>query len=397
MENGYAQNVYSLNNRVDQSCFQQISYKRKWALFFFSVSGIAIPGGIFLLLASLQIVPQGANAISHISPGGQIISGTAMAIGSLSGGYAIYLWIKGVKSPPSLVTEAEEGTSTAAKPTVKATTSGLVKPEVEEGTSTAAKPTVKATTSRLVKPEVEEGTSSAAKPEVARVSSPLVVEIKKNKLQVEEIPPSGREEIKKIAKIWRSSALKKYKQCHGGELPKFKTTEEERALNTTAPSAPLRQCCSLTQLIDEALSGKEVEETWDTVLVCRDQDQKVQAIALIDKKKNELAYLVTHPDNIRHEINENITTRVEGTGIAIILYLAKEALQINKPIRLIATQGVFPFYQKLHFAPYPRETYPNHYPMELTVEKIKQLIEECVFPFDRLSVEEEKESSDDAS
>jgi hypothetical protein len=275
-------------------------------------------------------VPQAANAISHISPGGQIISGTVVGIGSLSGGYAFYLWIRRVKSPLGFVTEVDK--------------------------------------------------------------APPVVEIEKHPfLQVVEVPTSQWKEIEEIAFAWHASASDKISNVAGREVT---TPEEQEALESVDA---IQNSFSIIGRIYENFSIPLVpgeKRNWNTVLICRDKRQ-VQAIALIDKQENDIAYVATHPDNIRHKMNENIATRVQGTGTEIILYLAKLALQINKPIRLEATGGAVPFYEKLQFDHCPALGAHLLYPMELTVEKIERLIEQGVPPFDRLTLEkDEKESSD---
>ena len=59
-------------------------------------------GGMFLLLSSLQILPNGVNAISELGVGGKVIGGTILGLGVLTTAYGLvsyYDTCKAHKSP----------------------------------------------------------------------------------------------------------------------------------------------------------------------------------------------------------------------------------------------------------------------------------------------------------
>jgi hypothetical protein len=107
-------------------------------------------------------------------------------------------------------------------------------------------------------------------------------------------------------------------------------------------------CNSIAKEIKEYRENKAPvgSEPWDTLYVYEDASKGVQAIALYDKKSNKLAYIATHPNNIKHPANP---LRVRGSGSAIMTHLIAMSKLNKRPIRLNATQTAVGFYEKLGF------------------------------------------------
>ena len=104
-------------------------------------------------------------------------------------------------------------------------------------------------------------------------------------------------------------------------------------------------------------------------LVCLDEKNKVQAIAIYAEEMNYLHYIVTHPNNIRHRINDGIKDRVSGAGTEIIRYLAKKTIYSGLPLRLISHLGAIEFYKKLFFVLDDPES--DNLDMRITAEMIR--------------------------
>ncbi len=223
----------------------------------------------------------------------------------------------------------------------------------------------------------------------AAAESEVISEVS-SKLSVTEALSREWKTIAEIADTWIKSANEKYLTIHGGKMPLFKTRDAASSdigglfINSRSMISQIKY--QLTTPIKERISGGE---PWDTVLICRDSNNNLQAIALFDKRSNKLSYLATNPDNIRHELNEGITTRVQGAGTQIMLSLAKFARTNSFIIRLRATDETVKFYQKLGFEDDPEnrgpyDGYVRITSMKLTPQKVKELMSQKISPYDRL-------------
>jgi hypothetical protein len=193
-----------------------------------------------------------------------------------------------------------------------------------------------------------------------------------SELSVEKIPAKEWANLAEMVDRWYLSAHLKYFQIH-----KEISAQPPRDIDPGSVFLSAQLICDfISGSLHNQENIKKGLEPWNRVVVCRDGARAIQAIALFEKEKNSLAYLVTHPDNIRHPINENIPTRAQGAGTQIILYLARSALKKNVPLRAVVREDAELFYQKLHF-----DDDSNWGTKILTVEKIKQLIVLKTFPF----------------
>ncbi|MBY0528558.1 MAG: hypothetical protein K2P51_00005, partial [Rhabdochlamydiaceae bacterium] len=207
-------------------------------------------------------------------------------------------------------------------------------------------------------------------------SKALGLSIAISELTVEKMPAKEWDRLVEVLDGWYFSSHLKYLSIHK-ELPLQSPLDHD-------PGGVFLSAHVICDLISRHLRNQENTENRlrspRRVLVCRDRLRSVQAVALFNKKEHSLTYLVTHPDNIRHPINEHISTRAQGAGTQIILYLARLALKRNMPLWAIIRDDSEPFYQKLHFdddAAFGKKI--------LTVEKIKQLVSLKIFPFSLLS------------
>jgi hypothetical protein len=114
------------------------------------------------------------------------------------------------------------------------------------------------------------------------------------------------------------------------------------------------------------------------LLVSQDESKKIQAVALHDKKTNELHYLVSNPKNL---IYRGTSRACRGAGSSIIEHLARKTLKHVLPLNLKASPSAKKFYLKHHF-----EIIPSPYSapfallnsasslahMRLTAEKISE-------------------------
>ncbi len=89
------------------------------------------------------------------------------------------------------------------------------------------------------------------------------------------------------------------------------------------------------------------------LLVSRDERKKIQAVALHDKKTNELLYLITNPKNLVHR---GTSKACKGAGSSIIKHLARNTLKHHLPLTVHSSSSAKEFYLKHNFeitrAPY---------------------------------------------
>ncbi|MBM3193650.1 MAG: GNAT family N-acetyltransferase [Chlamydiae bacterium] len=115
------------------------------------------------------------------------------------------------------------------------------------------------------------------------------------------------------------------------------------------------------------------------LLVARDKKRRVQAIALHDKKTNELLYLLTNPKNL---IFRGTKKAHRGAGSSLISYLANKTLEQSLPLKVTPLPHAREFYLKHDFEVVPSiystfSSEPGVFSsgcMRLTAEKIKKTI-----------------------
>ncbi len=191
----------------------------------------------------------------------------------------------------------------------------------------------------------------------------------------------NRIDICSNARLWSVKANGKYLKAHGGKAPNFKP-EEAHLDHANIFQTSKKICHDISISLEEPMSVEKV-------IVCRDTKKAIQAIAIFNSQSNTLKYLATHPENIRHEVNKN-SPNVQGAGTSIVLYLAKKMLEEKGTIRLKAIENAVPFYKKLQFELDPDNEdpsdrrIPKHIAMKLSSEKIKELIDNEVAPFNQL-------------
>ncbi len=116
---------------------------------------------------------------------------------------------------------------------------------------------------------------------------------------------------------------------------------------------------NIASFIKSALDGQierkppsRTVENWDKLLICSDQEENIQSMALFDSKTNTLAYLVTSVENIRHSFNIQQT---RGSGSKIMNYLIKQSIRNKRELFLSAVSSAVSFYKQFGF----KENGPN--------------------------------------
>ena len=86
-----------------------IEYARRDAIACIAVGVIASLAGMFLLLSSLQVLPNGVNAISGLGIGGKVIGGTILGLGALTTVYGLVRYYGTCKAnkPPEPIQKPE--------------------------------------------------------------------------------------------------------------------------------------------------------------------------------------------------------------------------------------------------------------------------------------------------
>jgi len=123
----------------------------------------------------------------------------------------------------------------------------------------------------------------------------------------------------------------------------------------------------ISRSIFSSLGRRDVTNSF---IVCYDQSQRIQAIAITKMKnarlrfnvdKNELCteitFVATHPHNIRSSVNENEEHRIQGACRAIIDHIKNQIVEPYKGIYLEAEESVVFIYKKLGFSCAPHQNF----------------------------------------
>ncbi len=134
----------------------------------------------------------------------------------------------------------------------------------------------------------------------------------KRELKISELSINNENlyKISNVAREWQCISSQNRLKCESASYQKFEDSRRISMLTAECMEQP-----------------NETAQIWNRILICKDAAQdEIQAIALVFAQQNQpqlkIAHLVTHPRNIRSNINKNEWTRVEGAGRAIIDYLA---------------------------------------------------------------------------
>ncbi|MDB6081111.1 MAG: hypothetical protein JWO53_383, partial [Chlamydiia bacterium] len=200
-------------------------------------------------------------------------------------------------------------------------------------------------------------------------------------LKIEELQHDQYPFFAKLARGWQKEAAEKHK---------------EALVNDPGKAAHFEKGSLISRLIAECLEQPlQCSEIFDRLLVVKDDEQRIQAIALTKKEGPlfsnpeyvrdylKLAHIVTHPHNIRSSINGYEYERVEKAATTLIHHLALECLKINKDgIYAEVVAIAKPFYKKLGFKKIRKNavimTEPMETPMVLTKEKIQALFNKTI-------------------
>jgi hypothetical protein len=201
-------------------------------------------------------------------------------------------------------------------------------------------------------------------------------------LSVRQVPHEKWETIAEISKLWseRFSVKEKIANEHV-----FKKIFIECVHVDMNPWLMLSNAMTISSGISYIASYPTCEEK-NVILACYDKSENIQALAIYEPNVNELKCIVTNPDNLKTQFDDDTSPRaVHGAGTEVILYLAQKSLQLSLPLKLNADQTAIPFYEKLHFDKeefdFNREE--GGLDMKLSAEKILTLITAETPPFNR--------------
>lgn len=192
-------------------------------------------------------------------------------------------------------------------------------------------------------------------------------------------------------KVW-ISAIEKYAFFPKKEFSELPIIVYDKGLNAYTNVSDDDESSSVFMNLRHLIEGvayysKEVFNQGDSSerrTIVTLNEGRVQGMAVFNAVTGYVDLLTSHPDNIPHIKNQN---RTRGAGTSIILYLAKWALKTGKDITLNPLESAIPFYKRLGFTRYNKREHGYHqgYPgLILTVNTIKKLIENNVFPFSLL-------------
>lgn len=197
--------------------------------------------------------------------------------------------------------------------------------------------------------------------------------IEKPKLKVIEV--SDWTAVQKVVSGWAETAKRRFQTAkifNCSTVPLFNSELFDRLEDSKLMTEGMND--RIIQILAEKIQEQKI------VFACVDNENKYQALALIDRQLNKIAYFVTHPNNIPTLLSKE---RVRGAGTKIILHLAKIALESGYNLRVYSIYGAESFYKKFGFE--EEETSAD---LILTAAKIKKLISSKTPPFDQQKLEE---------
>ncbi len=228
------------------------------------------------------------------------------------------------------------------------------------------------TITRRYASRVSTAASAASAPAAQPVRASLCLSSQRT-LIVSKLGPDSEaiDLVGRVARVWQRLAMSKSRGVSGVEKDIF--------LDVELISKLIAQCME---------NPLETSWIWNAVFVCKDETlDEIQAIALIDMEavsdsrtgacrdrfsKMTISHIVTHPRNVRAEINVSETTRVEGAASAIIHHLI--AHERPSSIYVESVRSAERFYKKLGFEEMDATKYPPREfgttPMQLTAESI---------------------------
>jgi hypothetical protein len=200
-----------------------------------------------------------------------------------------------------------------------------------------------------------------------------------NNFKVKKVSPDQFQEIAKEALKWWRAAISKLEAAKVNRDP--------------GTYAILQESCNvLHDMLNELNNAHNTDlEQWGSVLVCFDEEDKMQAIALYaeGKKKgenNRLVSIATNPDNLRHACNDEIPHRVEGAGTLVMLELIKLSFEDGKDIELGAKKEGEEFFNKLGFEGLEeRKKKGGAITMKLTADEMMKRMNDGTPPFNQLT------------
>ncbi len=161
--------------------------------------------------------------------------------------------------------------------------------------------------------------------------SAMTQEKKKAPLRVEQVKPEDYHKIAKIAIVWSRIAFEKF------------INEQGKSEGIFADSTRVSN--------DIALSLINPEKEEREVLICKDQENRIQGIAILRILEDQvyLSFLATHPHNIRSSLNPG-ESQVAGAGTALLQKVVERAKELGKnSIYLYNLPSAKQFYLKAGF------------------------------------------------
>jgi hypothetical protein len=189
-----------------------------------------------------------------------------------------------------------------------------------------------------------------------------------DRFTISEVPKEDWASLSREAGNWEKAALLKQREV-GRYHPLFSTYCDSSDL-----------CGGIK---DELLEPSSDE--FDTVIVCKDSDEKIQAIAVHKKDGNTLNTIVSNPTNLKTPSagGPPSISRGIGAGTAIMLYLVKKTLDsASSRLELYALDNAVGFYKRLSFSGISSSSDPY---MQLTKSKIEALVSAGIPPFHLIS------------
>lgn len=101
---------FELNNGLtwsENEALIETTRQRRSAITCIATGMIGVLGGIFLLLAALQVLPHGVNAISELGVGGKVTGGAILGLGLLTAFYGLVRYCATCKATPPEPTPSE--------------------------------------------------------------------------------------------------------------------------------------------------------------------------------------------------------------------------------------------------------------------------------------------------
>jgi hypothetical protein len=222
---------------------------------------------------------------------------------------------------------------------------------------------------------------------------PTVLRLKSPQCRVERIPLEEKECVKEVLEKWLVVAEKitnRLKENRNLGYSHFSHSKRENLFDQARIA-----CQIMLRMLSEEEAREEKNvgiDPWDTIVVCRVENHlfaregvsvesseasrgDIKGIAFYDSETHKIAYIVTDPKNIEHNINPH---QERGVGTMLIREIVRSSPE--RELYLTATTSSLLFYERMGFIHDSKYWEPDYglyelYALKLPLKRVREITE----------------------